>query len=94
MYCKQLAREALADDAVVAAINKDFVPVLLDLDNELDWKKKHGVTNIPIIHWTDGEGEVMASTEDVQPPERILEDLATTLEFLAEFGGEEVDQDE
>ena len=30
----------------------------------------------------------MASTEDVQPPERLLEDMATTLEFLAEFEDE------
>jgi hypothetical protein len=75
---------------VVAAIQKDFVPVLLDLDNEPEWKQRHGVTNIPIIHWTDAEGEVMASTEDVQPVERILEDLTTTLEFLAEFGDEDM----
>jgi len=41
-----------------------------------------------MIHWTDAEGEVMASTEDVQPASRLLEDLATTLEFLNEFGDE------
>ena len=79
-----MAREALADPQVVAAITRDFVPVLLDLDNEPEWKEKHSVSNIPVIHWTDSEGEVMATTEDVQPPARILEDMATTLEFLAD----------
>jgi len=83
-----MAREALSDDKVVAAITNDFVPVLLDLDNELEWKEKHGVTNIPVIHWTDQAGDVMATTEDVQPVDRVMEDMATTLEFLAEFGDE------
>ncbi len=79
-----MAREALADEKVVAAIRRDFIPVLLDLDEEIEWKERHGVSSIPVIHWTYATGEVVATTEDVQPVARVLEDMQTTLEFLAD----------
>ena len=83
-----MAREALTDDAVVAKIEADFIPVLIDFDREKDWSGKRGVTSIPIIEWTDSTGEVMAFTEDVQPKEQVLEDMQTALEFIAEFDDE------
>ena len=79
-----MAREALAEDAVVAKIIENFVPVLMDTDKEKEWSEKHGVTNLPIIQFTDGEGEVMSFTEDVKPAAEILEDMATALEFLSD----------
>ncbi len=76
-----LAREALSDERVVAKINAEFVAILVDLDEEKAWAKKHHVSSIPVIHWADSTGEVMSTTDDVQPAERVLEDIETCLEF-------------
>ncbi len=84
-----MAREALADEAVVAKIKADFIPVLVDFDREKKWAGARGVTNLPVIHWTDSAGETMAMTEDVKPVATVLEDMQTALELIAEFSEEE-----
>jgi hypothetical protein len=83
-----MAREALADDAVVKKITENFIPVLIDFDAEEPWAKGRGVTNLPIIQWTDSTGETMAFTEDVKPVAQVLEDMQDALDFIAEFDSE------
>jgi len=84
-----MAREAPADEKVVQAITDGFVPVLMDYDTEKEWAARHGVASIPMIEWTDVAGDAFATTEDVQSAARVLEDLHTTQELLAEFAKDE-----
>ena len=83
-----MAREALADEAVVKQITENFIPVLVDFDKEKAWANERGVTNLPIIQWTDSTGETMSFTEDVKPVAQVLEDMQDALDFIAEFEDE------
>lgn len=81
-----MARGALSKPDVVAAITKDFVPVLVDFDTEHDWVQRHNVSITPTIHWTDADGETWGMTVDVQPESTVLDDLRATLKLLDELG--------
>ena len=84
-----MAREALADAEVVKKITDNFIPVLVDYDKEKAWSSERGVTNLPMIQWTDSEGETMAFTAEEQPKAQVLSDMQDCLDFIAEFAEEE-----
>jgi hypothetical protein len=84
-----MAREALADADVVKQITENFIPVLIDFDKEKEWSQARGVTNLPMIQWTDSTGEVMSFTAEEQPKAQVLSDMKDALEIIAEFADEE-----
>ena len=65
----------------------DFVPVLMNLDEQRPWARKHNVTLHPCILFTDEEGEVWGSALEMEiAAEAIIARIDDTFEVMREFG--------
>ena len=82
-----------ADPKVVAAIKKDFVPVLVDMDTETAWVAKHKPQGPPGVVWVTSEGEILIVTLESASAAEVLTDIDDAL-FELSGGEEEIEESE
>jgi hypothetical protein len=88
-----LVGSTYADPKVVAAIKKNFVPVLVDMDTETAWVAKHSPQGPPGVIWVTSEGEVLNVTLDSASAADVLTDIDDAL-FELSGGEEEIEEEE
>ncbi len=57
--CKQMLATTYKDKTVVARAGKQFVPVLIDVDQQPKLAQKYNVEAIPTVIFLDGNGKVL-----------------------------------
>lgn len=59
--CRIMKRTVFADEEVMKAINKQVVPVMIDIDepNAVELIKKYNIRSTPITLFTDSKGNVL-----------------------------------
>jgi hypothetical protein len=66
-----------------------FVPVLVNLDEEKEWARRHNVTLHPCLLFTDAEGEVWGSALEMElDAATIVARIDDTLEIMRELSAE------
>ena len=56
-WCKKMKKEVYGQSDVAAALNHDFVPVMVDADRRPDLKAEYGVKGLPTIWFLTSAGE-------------------------------------
>ncbi len=78
----------MTDDALLARMDA-FVPVLMNLDVEQEWSRRHNVTLHPCLLFTDSEGEVWGSALEMElAAETIIARIDDTLAIMRELSDE------
>ena len=55
-WCKKMKREVYTRPEVAAAIDRDFVPAIVDTDRHPELKARYGVRGLPTIWFLSSEG--------------------------------------
>ena len=79
---QQRVRATLADGRVVEQAGEDFVPALVEKDDEPRLIERYGLQQFPTILWTDAAGEVLALSIQPESPDDALGDLETARRWL------------
>jgi hypothetical protein len=69
----------MKDPAVVAAVKKDFVPILIDFDAEKALVAKHKVRSIPALVWVGPDGAYVSQSFERDTPEDIVTEMEDVL---------------
>lgn len=86
-----MVRSTISDERVIAAVKKDFVPVLVDFDNEKELVKQHRIREIPTIVWARPDGTDIEHTLETTSVDDLLldmEDALATWQEEQDDGGE------
>ena len=73
--CKRFERETFARPAVAQYVNKNFVPVLVDIDKRKDLAKHLKVTRVPAVLIVSPEMIILSRTTGFQPEQKLLPGL-------------------
>ena len=76
--CAAMDTTVLPSESVQAAL-KDFVPVYLDVDKNMDIARTFGVFSTPTYTVVDGQGQVMARSSGYQSAEEFVASLGRAL---------------
>jgi thiol:disulfide interchange protein len=57
--CKVMKHEVWPDAAVAQAVNKNYIPLLVDVDVDAEVARKYGIRGIPTILVLDAKGDVL-----------------------------------
>ena len=71
-YCKKMDRETFKNPAVIKAVNENFIPVMLDGDEESDLARAYSVRGYPTIVFADAEGNSLLASPGYRPPEHFI----------------------
>ena len=82
-YCHKLERETLADKRLVAAIERDFVPVHLDFDKDAKVAKILEVERLPCTVVLSPEADLLLKSEGFKDYKGYLKVLQASLEQRA-----------
>ncbi|MEX2215284.1 MAG: thioredoxin family protein [Phycisphaeraceae bacterium] len=62
--CKTMKRTTFADETVKAALEKDFIPVKMDMTDsgprQAAWSREYSITGVPTLLVTDAKGRLLA----------------------------------
>jgi hypothetical protein len=73
---------------VVGQLGEDFVPVLVEKDDEPKLIDRYGLMQFPTIVWTDAAGDALALTIQPESPEEAIGDLESARKWLRHPAGE------
>ena len=84
----KLVKGALTEQRLLDRMEA-FVPVLMNLDVEKDWARRHNVTLHPCVLFADEDGEVWGSALEMETgADAILARMQDTLDVMAELRAE------
>ncbi len=75
-YCVKMKQATYSDPNVAAAINRSFVPLVLDGDSNSPLLKDLGVTAFPATFIISGDAVVLDRVNGYVPPEALVKRLA------------------
>jgi thioredoxin-related protein len=75
-YCVKMKQATYADPNVAAAVNRSFVPLVLDGGSNLPLLKELGVTAYPATFIISGDAVVLDRVNGFVPPETLVKRLA------------------
>lgn len=71
-YCKKMDRETFRNPSVIKAVNENFLPVMIDGDEEPALSRTYAVRGYPTIVFTDDAGKSLLASPGYRPPEHFL----------------------
>lgn len=74
-YCQKMEKETFQDSAVIAYINKNFIPVSVDVDRQPNISAKYGVFMFPTIGFISGKEQRLASRPGFLPSAEMMKIL-------------------
>ena len=83
-YCHKLERETLADQRVVALIERDFIPVHLDFDKDSKIAKILEVERLPCTVFLSPQADLLHRTEGFANVKEFQSTLSTALDRRSE----------
>ncbi|HQU45228.1 MAG TPA: thioredoxin family protein [Pirellulales bacterium] len=81
-YCHQMAKEAFAEEAVVA-LSRDFVCVLIDADAEPQACRQFEVRSFPTIQFVSSRGMRLNRVTGKQPAQQLVTQMKAALQAVA-----------
>lgn len=60
-YCHKMAKETFVDSAVVAYVNRNFIPVSVNADQRKEIAAEYGVSSFPFTWFVSNDGQRIAS---------------------------------
>ena len=88
--CKKLERETFGDERVIKVLREHFVPVRVDVDEQPDLAKEHGVEALPTILFLAPGGDEIHRIVGFRPAETFVEELGKIIGTSSAF--EEIKQ--
>ena len=85
VYCLRMAKDTFQDSAVIAYLNQNFIPVMVNFDKEQETAVKYGVLGLPFTMFLTQVGEPIASLPGFVPANTLLSVLKEV--FAANPGG-------
>jgi thioredoxin-related protein len=71
-YCVEMERKTFKDPAVVAALNRDFIPIRVDADREKATSALYRVKGLPDSWFISETGEAIGHRPGYIPPEQLI----------------------
>ncbi len=71
-YCVEMERKTFKDPAVVAALNRDFIPIRVDADREKTTTALYRVKGLPDSWFIAETGEVIGHRPGYIPAEQLM----------------------
>jgi uncharacterized protein YyaL (SSP411 family) len=71
-YCRKMAQDTFQDSAVVAYLNKNFIPVRVNTDREQQTAADYGVMGLPFTVFLTDRGEPIAGRAGYIPADTML----------------------
>lgn len=74
-WCQQMKSVTLSDPKVIKTINKNYIPVMVDVDQNRDAIKKYKITSLPTIIIFDASHNVVQVIAGYVEPQELLNSL-------------------
>ena len=72
VFCQKMAKETFRDTTVVSTLNKDFIAIRVDFDEESATAEKYGVRGLPANWFLTEMGQPIVSIPGYIAPEAML----------------------
>ena len=72
VFCQKMAKETFRDTVVVSTLNKDFIAIRVDFDEESATAEKYGVRGLPANWFLTEMGQPIVSIPGYIAPEAML----------------------
>ena len=79
-FCREMAKEAFQNAAVVSDLNNNFIAIRVDFDKESDTAQKYGVMGLPSSWFLTAMGQPMLSIPGYISAEALLKMLSEVKE--------------
>jgi thiol:disulfide interchange protein len=83
VFCRKMAKETFRDTTVVSTLNKDFIAIRVDFDEESATAEKYGVRGLPANWFLTEMGQPIVSIPGYIAPEALLSLLKEVNEIKA-----------
>jgi thioredoxin-related protein len=74
-YCAQFNAEILPNDKVVEALNKSFLAVMINVDEEPELAAQYDAKSLPMVVFLEPGGKVAGFLPGFLPPDKFLQIL-------------------
>lgn len=74
-YCKTMEKEAFQDPAIIAYVNRNFIPVSVNSDKEQDIAIKYNVRGLPSTWFISEKGERIGNRPGYISPKEMIDIL-------------------
>jgi thioredoxin-related protein len=71
-YCFKMDKDTFSDAAVSAYLNRNFIPIRVNFDNEQQVAARYGVRSLPSNWFVDENGEKISNLPGYVSAERLL----------------------
>ena len=83
-YCRKMAKETFQDGEVVSYIEKNFVPIMVDIDKEKRISSRYGVRAVPDTWFLTQAGKGIGHVPGMVQADRFLQLLKEAKAMLIE----------
>ena len=71
-FCRKMAKDTFQDPTVIAYINENFIPIMVNTDKDQETAAGYGVLGLPFTVFLTEVGEPIASVPGYIPPDTLL----------------------
>jgi thiol:disulfide interchange protein len=71
-FCRKMAKDTFQDSTVIAYLNENFIPVMVNTDKDQETAADYGVLGLPFTVFLTEVGEPIVSVPGYIPPDTLL----------------------
>jgi thioredoxin-related protein len=71
-FCRKMAKDTFQDSTVVAYLNENFMPIMVNTDREPETAGNYGVSGLPTTVFLTEMGEPIFSVPGYIPPDSLM----------------------
>jgi thioredoxin-related protein len=71
-FCRKMAKDTFQDPMVIAYLNENFIPIMVNTDKDQETAAGYGVLGLPFTVFLTEIGEPIASVPGYIPPDTLL----------------------
>ena len=71
-FCRKMANDTFKDSSVIAYLNENFIPVMVNTDKDQETAAAYGVLGLPFTVFLTEIGEPIVSVPGYIPPDTLL----------------------
>lgn len=79
-YCRVMERQTFKDPVIISSLNENFIPIKVDVDNEIETSSLYRVMGLPYTIFIAEDGEIIGRRPGYIPPDilkLILDSILT-----------------
>ncbi|MDX1534024.1 MAG: DUF255 domain-containing protein [Thermoplasmata archaeon] len=85
-WCHVMDETSYSDDEIIGLINRDFVPIRVDIDRRPDIRERYNFGGYPTTAFLNGDGEIISGGTYI-PPDQLKRALVQIKNYFDETGG-------